>query len=80
LALEFSKKFECEAKFSIIPGELISYAARKISSQGWYKNERTDGQNLMLNHPHFQRVPKNNPLKWNRVGERETGEGWGDSR
>ena len=37
-------------------------------------------KNLMLNHPHFQRVPKNNPLKWNRVGERETGEGWGDSR
>ena len=37
-------------------------------------------KNLMLNHPHCQRVPKNNPLKWNRVGERETGEGWGDSR
>ena len=53
LALEFSKKFECETKFSIIPRALISYAVRKISSQGWYKNERTDGQKPNVESPTF---------------------------
>lgn len=58
MALEFSKKFECEAKFRIIPRELISYAARKISSQGWYKNERTDGQKPNVESP---TLPENSP-------------------
>lgn len=75
LTLDFRKKFEWETRFRTVPRELISKAVRTDKLSRMVENERTDGQVPSVETPHFQRYVDNNPLKRNRRGEIEAGEG-----